>query len=79
MATPQEASLGDLGASNPGQRLMIEVSDISVPGTLFIAIDDVTKLIKVDRVFLMNGPFERLWFQNTDPNNTVTVEFVATN
>jgi hypothetical protein len=58
---------------------MVEVSDISVAGTLLMALDDATKLIKVDRVFMFDGPFERLFFQNTDPNNTVTVEFIATN
>jgi hypothetical protein len=78
MGAVAEASLGDLGASNPGQRLMVEVADISVAGTLFLAIDDSTKLVAVDQVFMLKGPFERLFFQNTDPNNTVTVEFIAT-
>ena len=78
MGAVQEASLGDISVATPGKKLVVVVVDVSVAGSLLLALNDATMLVPVDKVYVIEGTVERLFFQNTDPNNTVTVEFTAT-
>lgn len=74
MGSPQEANLGDIGVANPGKKLIVETSR-----PILVAINDNTKLWPVEDVLVMaSDGITALYFQNTDANNTATVEFLVT-
>lgn len=74
MGAPQEADLGDIDAGTPGSRLML-----TTDRTIYIAVNDVTKLVEVGEVYMIaGGTIETLYLQNTDATKTATVEFIIT-
>lgn len=74
MGSAQQADLGDIDAGTPGANLMI-----TTDRTIYVAVNDVTKLVEVGSVYMIaGGSIETLYLQNTDATKTATVEFIVT-
>lgn len=73
MGAFQEANLGDIGASTPGEHLFIVVDR-----PITIAVNATTKDVVADVLVLVGSSITNLYFKNTDANNTATVEYLVT-
>jgi hypothetical protein len=73
MGAPQQASLGDIDVSNPGQHLLV-----TADRQIKIGVNSSSVLTDAEALMVIGGSVETLYFQNTDATNTATVEFVVT-
>lgn len=73
MSAYQQASLGDIGASNPGEHLMV-ISDRPIK----IAVNSTSNEVTASLLAMSDTSVTALYFKNEDADNTATVEFLVT-
>lgn len=73
MSSFQQVNLGDIGASYPGEHLLL-VSDRAIT----IAVNDTANSVVGSMLAMSGAAITALYVKNTDANNTATIEFVVT-
>lgn len=75
MSAFQQVNLGDIGASYPGQHLLLVVSE---GPAITIAVNDTANTVDATVLAMSGASITALYVKNTDADQTATIEFVVT-